>query len=423
LTGGPHSSYTLPKSFAKRLEKMGERSRPIKAEFGPSSPTYRVLLALWEDSSRQRQGSPRLTKRDLERICGLSRPTVDKVIERLEALGLVRRDGYRASSGGRKPVLYRLNAQAGYAIGVDLEIPELGLALCDLAGRPLQVGSFVLPSSILGEPESVLKFVGEKVKGFIGGVGLPRERLLGVGFGVPAFLKGETIVIFGRTLPRWEGVPAKALLERMLGLPVFVDNDVKFMALAESYARGQGQAEPKAGGPADPEVMVYLALRSGAMGDIRMGGSALIGGRIFRGAHGNAVSLQNAFVELDEALGSADSLGLTDRPEEAILKLKERLLPPILNMVMLFDPRYVIINAAVLGEHEALFVRECEEALRGQLGAILDWDLQVQPAREKELACAKGAALFVLQELFSSPEKLIKQLIQGKEVVSEQQNL
>lgn len=361
---------------------------------------YKVLRALREGGS--------LSKRDLERICDLSRPTVDKIIRGLEGLELVQRDGHRESSGGRKPILYKFNSQARYVIGVDLEIPELSLVLCDLNGHPLHTRIWQLPH--LDDPGSAIEFVGNRIKGLLEEAGLDQREVVGVGLGAPAFLKGEAIVIFGRTLPRWGEVPLKAILEGMLGLPVFVDNDVKFMALAESYARGQAEPEGEGKGPVDPGVMVYLALRSGAMGEIRMGGSALIEGRIFRGAHGNAVSLQNAFVELDEALGSADSLGLIERPKEAVLKLKERLLPPILNMVMLFDPQYVIINAAVLGEYEALFVRECEEGLRSQLGAILDWELQVQPAREKELACAKGAALFVLQDLFSRPEKLLREL-------------
>jgi len=348
---------------------------------------YRLLLALRENG--------RLSKRELGNLCDLSRPTVDKIIDRFLKQGLVQQDGYRKSLGGRRPALYKFNERVKYALGVDFEIPELNIVLSDLNGRPLCSKSLQITD--LEEPRSAIGFITRAIGDLLSEVEVSPERIIGMGFGAPAFLKDDTITISGRTLPRWTEVPAKKMLEELLNIPVFVDNDAKFMSLAESHHMGYND-----------EVLVYCALRRGLRGEVHMGGSALIRGEIFRGARGNAVSLQNAYVELEGGLERA----LSRQPRETIARLRDALLEPMAHMIMLFDPQHVIINAAILGEHEARFLEECTTALRERLGQIFAWEFQIEAAQDRELTCAKGAALFVLQDLFSRPGELLERLVQ-----------
>lgn len=344
----------------------------------------KVLLAL--------RGRGSLPIRELCEFCNLSRPTVERIVDHLLAEGLICEDGRKESSGGRRPILYRFNERAKYAIGVDLEIPRLEIVLSDLAGRPIETTAGSIPSE--WGPEGVLELVGAEVKRLVARVGLSLGEAVGLGLGVPAFLQGETITIFGRNLPAWEGVPVKRLLQDLLRIPVFVDNDANLIALSEYHHMGY-----------DDDVLVYVVLRPGTKGDIRMGGSALIGGRIFHGAHGNAASLQEAYVELGEQI--TEALG---NREDLIPKLVAHLTLPLVNMVALFDPSRVIINAGILGELEAPFLRRCREVLRERLGPGFRGAFRLEPARDREFACAKGAALLVLQDLFGKPETLLERL-------------
>jgi predicted NBD/HSP70 family sugar kinase len=355
--------------------------------------SYRLLLTLKEKGP--------LPKGSLCDICNLSRPTVDRIVREFLERGIVKEDGRMSSSGGRRPVLYRFNERAGYVIGVDLEIPQLELVVTDLHGQPLARRARRLPDAERVEP--VLQFVRDEVLSLAEEAAVPWKRVVGIGLGAPAFLNGDLITISGRNLPPWTDVPAKAILEESLKVPVYVDNDANYMALAESYCMSYTD-----------EVLVYVTLRQGARGDIRMGGSVLIEGRVFHGAHGNAVSLQHAYVEpgeegrleqiLQEALSSSGDLRRT------ISKLKERLIVQILNLVTLFDPTQVVINAEILGRYESLFIEECEEVLKSELGENLGWQIKVARAQDREFTCAKGAALFVLQDLFSRPERLAERL-------------
>lgn len=344
----------------------------------------RVLLALRESGS--------LPIRGLCESCNLSRPTVERIVNRLLAQGLICEDGWKESSGGRRPILYRFNERVKYAIGVDLEIPRLELVLSDLANNPIETAACTIPSE--WEPEAVLELIEAEVKRLIARAGLTLGEVLGLGLGVPAFLQGETITIFGRNLPAWEGVPAKQLLQDLLKVPVFVDNDANLMALSEYHHMGY-----------DDDVLVYIALRPGTRGDIRMGGGVLIGGRIFHGAHGNAASLQEAYVELGEEITR-----VLNAPGDLIPKLVPHLALPLVNMVALFDPSRVIINAEILGELEVPFLKRCLEVLQERLGPGFRRAFRLEPAQDRAFACAKGAALLVLQDLFGRPETLIERL-------------
>lgn len=345
-----------------------------------------------------------LAKKDLEFLCGLSRPTIDKILQDLLAWGLVEQNGYRASSGGRRSTLYKFNERCRHVLGIDFEIPQLGFVICDLAGRIAHRRQRQLPLSQGDEPEALLSFVTEQARQFVKQAGLSIDDLLGIGFGAPAFLSqrdgASTLSFWGETLPPWRHVPVKALLEEALGVPVHLGNDAAFMALAESRHLGPRERV---------RVMVYLALRQGAYGDIRMGGAVLIDGKIYRGEHGNAVSLREAYVQLKhksgkraQALGALLTRGLTTVDQGDVRKLRrvleEHLLVPMLNLITLFDPGRLVIQARLLGGEEEAFIQSCAHWLQARLGERFAF--RVSRAREGEWACAHGAALSVLQSVF-----------------------
>ena len=351
----------------------------------------RVFLAL-------KEGSP-LTKNALCFLLNLSRPTVDAAIANLLSLGLVAQDGRGPSEGGRRAVLYTFNERARYAVGGDLELPELNLTLCDLAGSPIASMGFTVPEKSMADPEQTLAFVKESIARLLEGARVGSEEIAGVGLGIPAFLKGDTVTISGRNLPQWERVPVKSTLEDLLSVPVYVDNDVNFMALSENHTMGY-----------QDRVMSYIALRRGLKGDIRMGGSTLIGGEVFHGGSGNAVSLQHAYVEAHKLKKLWQrKLDPPATAGELTSLVIDHLITPIMHIVTLFDPHRLVINAKILEDWEDIFIGECVRRIDYNLSEF-DWKIIINKAQEREFCCAKGGALFVLQRLFNDPHRLLAEL-------------
>lgn len=60
-------------------------------------------------------GIPQLIK-----LSGLSRPTVDQIVELFLENGLIRESGFTHGRPGRKAALYELDPNTGFGVGVDL---------------------------------------------------------------------------------------------------------------------------------------------------------------------------------------------------------------------------------------------------------------------------------------------------------------
>src|SRR5919202_1709869 len=68
---------------------------------------------------RLREAGP-LSRAQLARDTGLSKPTVSQALAELEAAGLVRPVGRAAPSRGRTAILYEPDPTAGYVVGIDI---------------------------------------------------------------------------------------------------------------------------------------------------------------------------------------------------------------------------------------------------------------------------------------------------------------
>jgi len=104
-----------------------------------------------------------------------------------------------------------------------------------------------------------------------------------VGFGIPGLVdSGSGAVGFSTHLPL-EGLPFRDLMEERLGLSVFVDNDANLAALAEQ----------RAGAARGASHVAMLTLGTG------IGGGLVLGGRLYRGAHGGAAELGHVVVDVN----------------------------------------------------------------------------------------------------------------------------
>ena len=247
------------------LESLRERNR------------LRVIDAL------RRRGA--VSQADIARETGLSRSTVSSLVGDLQAAGLVtqRHNGEsapRGAQGGRPGVLLALDHSAGALVGLDFGHDHLRAAVADLAYTILAEEEVAL--DVDADVEGGLQAAVHLVDDLLEESGVDRGRLLAVGVGLPGPLDRDTGQIHSQHILRsWVGRdPASELRER-LGVPVHLDNDANVGALGElTFGAGRGA-----------DVMAYLRLADG------IGAGIVIGGRIFRGAHGIAGEIGHVVVD------------------------------------------------------------------------------------------------------------------------------
>src|SRR5256885_9859155 len=104
-------------------------------EVKPQRGTPALLRTLNQGAliQRLRDHGP-LSRAQLARDTGLSKPTVSQALAELEAAGLVRPVGPAAPSRGRTAMLYEPDPTAGYVVGIDIGRAWIRVAVADLAG-------------------------------------------------------------------------------------------------------------------------------------------------------------------------------------------------------------------------------------------------------------------------------------------------
>ena len=153
-----------------------------------------------------------------------------------------------------------------YAVGVDVGATHTKIAIINLHGRIVAKDSFLTRKY---KRDALIKAVSCSLDNLLAQRRLKRRNILGLGMGVPGlvdFKKG--LVFYFVNIPGWENIPLKKELERKIGLPSFIDNDVKVMALGElTYGAGRGYKN-----------VICLTLGTG------VGGAIVINGQLYRGA-------------------------------------------------------------------------------------------------------------------------------------------
>ena len=344
-----------------------------------------------------------LSKRELGYYCGLSRPTIDGIMEEFLEKKLVYEDGYRNSSyKGRNPIVYKFNEKMKYVIGVDFEVPALNIVLADLSSVPVAKKSMNI-SSQMKDPLLVLNYVGKEIATLVKQRGLDIRDIVGLGFGTPGIFKGDLITIPTRHFSKWEKIPMKNILEDTLKVEVFLDNDVNFMMFSEKFCMNYKD-----------ENLIYIALRKDIRGKIKIGAGILVNNEIFRGHHGNAGLIAHLCVGPSTEKCSCGNRGCLEKVIEGKMKgdvseITDYLVLSVFNMFLFFDPGRIIINAEIFGDQEDRFIEGVQKRLQNLL-IKLNIEPKIEKAQDRELTCAKGAVLYVLQNLFDNPLNLIKKL-------------
>jgi predicted NBD/HSP70 family sugar kinase len=170
-----------------------------------------------------------LSRAAIAQRTSLSLPTVSRQIAALTGLGLVREVPERTRGGslGRPRVPVDINEDVVAACGVHIGVRTVTYGLADLRGRLLASERTPTPD---GTAEDAFAFIAGKVRVFLRR--WPERRILGLGLASGGQVDRERgLLDHGRI--GWHHAPARDLLARLVGLPVWLDSHVPAMAQAE----------------------------------------------------------------------------------------------------------------------------------------------------------------------------------------------
>ena len=208
------------------------------------------------------------TRAELIEATGLSAPTVGSLVMDLIRSGVVKDLGAGPSRGGRRPSFMEFNARHGCIGGIDLGPTRTRLALADLSGEPLAHDVIATPSRLA--PETLLLRLADALRRMMREANLPPDRLIAVGAGAPGAVEFDRgIVTEAPNLRNWSRVPMREILERALGVPTIVENDVNLAILGERW-RGAAKGH---------HTCVYITAGTG------IGAGIIVDDALHRGHH------------------------------------------------------------------------------------------------------------------------------------------
>jgi predicted NBD/HSP70 family sugar kinase len=360
------------------------------------------------------------SRAELARRTGLSRSTVSTIVGHMLDDGLiVNHEGGSPASGspspgaGRPPTLITLAPTAGAAVGIDFGKRHLAVAIADL--------SHTILAETWSEMEEDypaargLDAAADLVRKLLRRARTPRERVLGVGMGLPGPIHTVTGTVGSSAiLPGWVGVRGGDEMQARLSLPVQVENDANLGALAElTWGAGQGASH-----------LAYLKVSNG------VGAGLIFDGRLFRGAGGTAGEVGHTILDetgdicrcgnrgcletyaagpaivdllsrslgedltLDEVLSRATAGDAGCR--RAIADAGRHIGTAAANLCNVFNPERIVLGGSIGTAHE-LILDPVRDAVRRHAIHTAAEDVDIVPGELGDRAELLGAVALVLQ--------------------------
>ena len=206
-----------------------------------------------------------ISRVDLARDLGLAPSTAGIYVERLIARGFLLETEETTGDAGRPPRILRTNPEGGEFIGVDFEARNIMAVAVDFSDRPLRNSHKLIEAD--ETVEQVIAKIAEAIEEVLPGA---NRRNLAIGVGVPGIVdSGKGVAVHYKHIRKWDNVPLAKILSERFGVPVFLENNARSMALAELwFGQGKGQDD-----------FLCIGIRSG------IGAGMVLNGRVYSGAH------------------------------------------------------------------------------------------------------------------------------------------
>ncbi|RUS46645.1 ROK family protein [Cohnella sp. AR92] len=372
-----------------------------------------------------------VSKGELMDALSLTSTSMTRLLEEMISENVLQLSGHGDSTGGRRPLLYRLNPEYGYAVGLEISRIFSSIALFDMNMNKLVSERWRMDDRMT--PEALI----DRVEAFLDRArkerAIPPERIIGIGIGaVGPLLPGEGLIQKPLYFPSpgWTNVPITRLLEERIGIPCTLENGANMALLGEHWAMRDENIRH----------MLYVSVGYGLRSAVMSGGQIVYGATDMEGSigqmiiqvdgprlqgRGNPGALE-AFASIQaletqsRALlksGSSSILSELSNPEdldfddllEAMAKgdpLVQELFDRsasylgvgLANLVNALHPEKVILGGALLSAYEGAFSIAADAALRN----VYHSD-EYRPAFSKgalqEDAVAFGAALLIYRRM------------------------
>lgn len=241
-----------------------------------------------------RQNGP-ISKRDLQKLTGLSWGAVSSLTGLLHESGYVVYTGKQITNMGRKPSELDINPDDHYLIGVDLNLSGICGVVTDMKGRIVREWLRLFARN---EYDCIMETLFSLLDEILHEV-FPHKHIIGIGLAVQGFVDIENgLSTYFPHVQHWKDVPLRRILEQRYGYPTLLMHDPHCIMVAE---RAFGNSFMRI---AQNAVMIRL--------DNGIGMSLMANGQLYLGANGKSGEFGHIPIDPDGPLCSCGNRGCLD---------------------------------------------------------------------------------------------------------------
>ncbi|MGL5579051.1 MAG: ROK family transcriptional regulator [Fusobacteriaceae bacterium] len=213
----------------------------------------------------------RISRKKIADELELTPAAITKSIDPLLQCGIVLEVAQRESTGGRRAIDLSLNKHwVGKILGISLTPTSIITCVGDIEGEIFKTRSYRVDES-----EELLSYLEDIVEEELAS----ESSIKVISMVITGLINSENGVIVFSPHYKRKKIDIKEKIEKMFGIPVLVENDVRAMALTERYF----------GGAKDSENYVVLNVSEGIGSSIFMNGELLSGHGFISGEIGHVV--------------------------------------------------------------------------------------------------------------------------------------
>lgn len=384
---------------------------------GDSDLIKQINLSIVINTIREKGPISRI---EISKISKLNKATVSVMVDELIEKKYAVEIGEGKSSGGRRPILVNFNGNAGYVIGIELNVGFLTAILVNLSAD-IYWEKTVPISTNEKEILDCLFSVIDEIRSIYPASPL---GIIGIGIGVVGVVNFKTGTLVFAPNAGIQNLPLKLLVENYTGIPTIVDNDCNTSAIGE-YAFGAGKGRSQ---------LILLSITNRGIG---LG--IFVDGKVFRGQDGFAGEMGHMTINMEGPRCNCGNRGcwelyaspraLVDRfkksknidmspsvdeiielanqgDHDAITTLTaigEYIGVGLSNVVNTFNPEIIIIRGVIANAGKWIF-NPINRTLSERCFFFGSTKVEIIPSQFGKYAASIGAATEIIQHLFHSYE-------------------
>lgn len=368
-----------------------------------------------------------ISRIELAKLTGLTAATVTNLTAELIGGDLVSECSTGVSTGGRRPVMLKVNSNGFFVASAYISPERTEFVVSDFGAEIICYKKHEY-SCFSPSPEECVDFIVKSLEDFCVNNAAP----IGLGIGLHGIVDSEAGVLVNAPNLRWKNVNIKALTEARTDIPIYIDNDVRLMAMAEMWF---GMAK-------DTDDFVFLYVGRGVGGAVVMDKKLLRGSSDFAGEIGHTVIDVNgpvcecgrtgclqAFTNKDamlrvlrENLGKStvltDSSNCSDivdaylegKDPSAMVVISEEiryLSTGIVNVINVFNPKLIVLGSDIRNFDIAVLSHLADAASTAGISGR-DSDCSVKYSTLGERSVLLGGIAKVLSHVYENPAMIIR---------------